>query len=243
MVEYIKQLIAKIKRENAYSHSYLAALHRELGRVDPRDFEPQVQHEFVWERVKLKNLADANRTAPGTVTAMLDTLSGILDKHRGERSRGATRSFAYLADANLRKIIERDYFDLTVKLFPGGAWKSTVIMAGSLLEAILFDVLSNPKRVAQTNAARKGAKARGGVPIDITVDPDSWKLIHLIEVAVEIGVLPADRAVTIDQVLRDYRNFVHPQKEIRASHACTEAEAGLAKYGLDGVCDHLEKTL
>jgi hypothetical protein len=45
------------------------------------------------------------------------------------------------------------------------------------------------------------------------------------------------------RVLRDYRNFVHPQKEKKVKYECNEAEAGLAKYGLDGICDHLEKTL
>src|SRR5262249_38712301 len=149
--------------------------------------------------------------------------------------------FPYLTDPELRAIIERDYIELNVRLFPSGSWKSTVIMAGSILESILFDVLSDAKRVAATNASTKGARGRGGVPIDITVDPDSWKLTHLIEVAVDTNVLPTARADTIDQVLRDYRNFVHPQKEKKAKHECNEAEAGLAKYGLDGVCDHLEK--
>jgi hypothetical protein len=51
----------------------------------------------------------------------------------------------------------------------------------------------------------------------------------------------AERARTIDQVLRDYRNFVHPKKEIRAEHACSEAEALLAKGALDGVCNYFEK--
>jgi hypothetical protein len=65
----------------------------------------------------------------------------------------------------------------------------------------------------------------------------------LINVAVDIGILPEDRAATIDQVLRDYRNFAHPRKEIKEKHECSDAEAGLAKYGLDGVCDHLQRTL
>jgi hypothetical protein len=118
-----------------------------------------------------------------------------------------------------------------------------VILAGSILEAILFDVLSHPVRVARTNASPKGAKAKGGVPIDIVSGADDWKLIHLINVAKDVGIMSQERADTIDQVLRDYRNFVHPQKEKEARHECNEAEAGLAKYGLDGVCDHFEKAL
>jgi hypothetical protein len=51
--------------------------------------------------------------------------------------------------------------------------------------------------------------------------------------------LPEERGDTIDQVLRDYRNFVHPRKELKAAHQCTEAEAYVARGALDGVCNHL----
>jgi hypothetical protein len=183
------------------------------------------------------------RTDDTQIKAMLATLPAILGQHRGEGSRGVMRPFSYILDTGLRRIIERDYFELNAKLFPSGAWKSTVIMAGSILEAVLHDILADTKRIARTNASPKGAKGKGGIQIDITVDPDGWKLVHLIDVAVDIGILPKDRAATIDQVLRDYRNFVHPRKEIKEQHECSEAEAGLAKYGLDGVCDHLQKTL
>jgi len=38
--------------------------------------------------------------------------------------------------------------------------------------------------------------------------------------------------------LRDYRNFIHPKKEIRTGYPCTEAEAFMAKGALDAVCNH-----
>jgi hypothetical protein len=39
--------------------------------------------------------------------------------------------------------------------------------------------------------------------------------------------------------LRDYRNFVHPKKELRAQHPCTEAEALMSVGALEGVCNIL----
>jgi hypothetical protein len=216
---------------------------KELGRLDPRDFEPGFQCEFVRVRGNVVYLDTWHINDIFAAQEALKAVIPVLDGYRGPGSGSITRHFPYLHDPDLRLIIERDYIELSLKLFPSGAWKSTVIMAGSILEAILFDVLSEPKRVSQTNASPKGAKAKGSVPVDIRTDPDAWKLIHLIDVAVDTGILPADRGGTIDQVLRDYRNFVHPKKEIKAQHECTEAEAGLAKYGLDGVCNHFEKTL
>ena len=69
---------------------------------------------------------------------------------------------------------------------------------------------------------------------------EDWRLENLIKVAADIGVLPEKRATTFDQVLRDYRNFVHPKKEIRSGHPCQEGEAQLAIGGLNAVCDILE---
>lgn len=238
MVEYIKQLIRKIKQENDLSRAYLVAVREELERLDPRDFEPQVQHEVVWYRVRLGLLAEANRTAPGTVIAQLDAVLQILDKYRGEGSRGVQRSFAYITDPDLRAIIERDYFELTVKLFPGGAWKSTVILAGSILEAILFDRLADAKWNTKA-VASPAAQTKGTTPKPIPMK--DWRLENLIDIAVDITLLPTDPADTIHQILRDYRNFVHPKKELRAAHACTEAEAMLAVGALDSVCNYIEK--
>ena len=62
----------------------------------------------------------------------------------------------------------------------------------------------------------------------------------LILVAEDIGKLPSENAKAIDQILRDYRNFVHPNKEVRAQHPCTEAQALMAKGALDAVCNYLE---
>ena len=173
---------------------------------------------------------------------ILDRLIKVLDGYRGEGASRSKRNFAYLSKLELQRIIERDYLELNLKLFPAGAWKSTVIMAGSILESILFDVLSHPMRLAATNSSSKTPK-KGGNPIDIEMNDRSWNLSRLIEVAADTNVIPEERKNTIDQTLREYRNFVHPHAEVRANHACTESEAGLAKYGLDGVCEHLERTL
>jgi hypothetical protein len=111
-------------------------------------------------------------------------------------------------------------------------------MAGSILEAILYDLLTaDPSIQQKAMTAHKAPKEKGTVK-DIA-DGD-WKLHSLIEVAAELKLLPDERAKTFDQVLRDYRNFVHPKKEIKAAHPCTEAEAYMSKGALDGVCNILE---
>jgi hypothetical protein len=212
----------------------------ELNRLDPRDFEPSMQHEFVRVRANLDHLSSNKPAASDQVAEHVGALTAVLDHFRGSGTGGITRSFPYVADASLLAIIERDYAELTLKLFPSGAWKSTVIMAGSILEALLHDILSNPKRSPHANATVHAQTIKAG-----PVEKGKWDLVDLIEVAADpsVAVLTRDRADTIDQVLRGYRNFVHPKREIRAKHDCNEAEAGLATYALDGVCNHFERVL
>jgi hypothetical protein len=241
MITYLKAYIEKMLGGLQYGSCWQVLLD-EINRLDPRDFEPGCQTEFLIRKAELLNKPVSPQADTPHSRELLDKLYRLLGGYVGEGSGALRRSFSYITNAGLRKIIERDYAELTLRLFPSRAWKSTVIVAGSILEAILHDVLADPKRVAQTNASPKAPRAKG-TPIDIRIDPDDWKLVNLIEVAVDIGVLPIDRAGTIDQVLRDYRNFVHPIKELRVGHECGEVEAGLAKYALDGVCDHLAATL
>lgn len=113
-------------------------------------------------------------------------------------------------------------------------------MCGSILEAILFDILSNQNNINNTNNSIKAPRNRNNEIIQIQ-NGQKWTLQKLIEVAVDIEILPEKRALSIDQVLRDYRNFVHPKKEIRAEHECSDAEAYMAKGSLDGVINHLER--
>jgi hypothetical protein len=251
VVNYIAQLATGIidlipqddKRRSILS--YTPELSTELSRLDPRDFVPEARHAFVLVRADLVawNNAWVHRAGDFLNTYITDKRSqqelrelllrvvAVLDKYGGESWRAKTRTFSFLKDKGLREIIERDYKELTLVLFPGGAWKSTVIMAGSILEAILFDILTSD--LAMNARALASSKAPGG-------SIQGWRLEHLIAVAADIGVFTAQRADTFDQVLRDYRNFVHPKKEIRSGHPCGEGEAQLAIGGLNAVCDVLE---
>jgi hypothetical protein len=172
-------------------------------------------------------------------------LVSLLDSYGGPGSQAEARSFSWVKSKVLRQIVERDYRELTLVLHPSGAWKSAVVMAGSILEAVLYDLLTRgPSRVKRAMAAANAPpKSKGGPARNIRKNTgnDRWDLADLIAVAVELKLLPSDREKTIDQVLRDYRNFVHPHKEVRADHACSEGEALAAIGALMCVCDHLEK--
>ena len=249
MIEYVRQIATEVAQKRDLDRSptayvLLGALKEELDRLDPRDFLPDARYEFVLERMTVRDYGSAISLNSGhipVINGIGKRVLSLLEKYGGDGSRALSRSFTFVNDAELRSIIERDYRELTLMIFPSGAWKSTVILAGSILEAILHDLLSsNPERKLQAASSSKAPRDRSGKLKSL--DNDEWTLHDLIEVSVDLALLPDQRARTFDQVLRDYRNFVHPRKEIRAQHPCTEAEALMAKGALDGVCNHLSAT-
>lgn len=220
----------------------------ELNRLDPRDFIPDAQFDFVttrqafraWARLAQPEAIVHENYCGGVpddeyqvLVEKAATMVKLLDMYAGEGSSAKIRSFKFIADSDLRSIIERDYKELTLTLVPDAAWKSAVVLAGSILEAILYDLLtSESTRKTQASASPKAPKS--------DLDKGDWMLGNLIAVTADIGAIAQNRAKTIDQSLRDYRNFIHPKAEIRAGHQCTEAEAMMAKGALDAVCNDLE---
>ncbi len=264
MTNYIcqvaKQITDVVANHNYNFDSLLVILAKALDRLDVCDFSPDAQYDFVLVRQKFRVWADQGKPS---VVLEQDGLDGdplspssenakayddiveagkqvvsILDQYAGEGSHAITRSFAFIKDEGLRRIIERDYKELSLILFPGGAWKSTVIMAGSVFEAILYDLLTDPARLAKAKASAKAPRDKKS-----DLEDGKWKLESLIDVADDLDLLPKGQANAIHQVLRNYRNFVHPKKEIKDEYPCSEAESLTAKGTLGSVCNHFEKTL
>jgi hypothetical protein len=268
MVAYIRtlaeQLAGQVENHTALKldeiESRVQVLREELDRLDPRNFRPDARWPFVEARRRMRILAKHNQnywlanragaqTNPASAPLIRDAhalfaeTARLLDAYEGLGSAGPVRSFAFVSDADLREIVERDYRELSVILMPDAAWKSAVVMAGSILEAILYDQLTrDATRVDQAMAHSDAPKKKGGVVKDIAKDTaaDEWRLADLIKVAAGLNVIPAHQAASIDQVLRDYRNFVHPRKEIKREHPCREGHALQAKGSLDTICDHLD---
>ncbi len=219
-------------------------IYEEIKDLKTKNFPPDVRYDFVIVREQIRKFANAGSVSRDQYIKyrlVCDKLVNCLNKYYTDLEYQNIKHFDFLHDNDLKNIVERDYYELSTIIFPERAWKSVVILSGSILEAILFDILSNENNIDKTNNSSKAPRNQNSEIIPIQND-SRWTLQKLIEVSVDIEVLPEKRALSIDQVLRDYRNFVHPKKEIRAKHECTEAEAYMAKGSLDGVINHFEKT-
>jgi hypothetical protein len=126
-----------------------------------------------------------------------------------------TREFSFVADAELRKVVERDYAE-TQRAYIAKCWKSVIILSGGAIEAILVDRLLQD--VARARSASKAPKGP-----DIT----RWDLADVINVCVELGLV-SPGAERLSHSVRQYRNLVHPGNEVRNRLTFDAEEARIA---------------
>lgn len=112
-------------------------------------------------------------------------------------------------DPELAKLL-RQRLDEAQTCRGSGAHLSAVIMLGSVLEGVLFDVARNS--MAQACRSRSVPK-KDGRPLPV----DDWKLTSLIEIAHDCGWIELDIR-KFSHELRDYRNMVHAAGELKHGH-------------------------
>ncbi len=113
-----------------------------------------------------------------------------------------TRQFAFINDANIRKIAERDYDEIQ-RAYISKCWKSVIILCGGAIEAILTDLL-----ICHDTEAKQAKSAPD------KSDISRWGLSELIDVAVELKLV-TEGVKKLSHPVREYRNLVHPSNEIR----------------------------
>jgi hypothetical protein len=90
----------------------------------------------------------------------------------------------------------------------GRSWLSALIMYGSILEALLLSIAAKNK--SELMQSSKVPKNKDGSIKDLS----KWHLYDLIEVAADLEWI--DNSLSkYSQVLRDNRNLIHPEKQIK----------------------------
>ncbi len=262
MVEYLKEIAARLQvaadahapgggqRRNPGAPppnavELLKAFCEEVDRLDPRDFDPDVRAQFVELRANVRHIAAARETSDNLRALCANKILPVLSAYRGEGSRAITEELLFVSDPQVREIVKRDYKELKVKTYPDAAWKSTVVLAGGILEAILYDQLTKDvatiaRAMASGDAPKKGPRgARVTKVITSTRYEDQWTFADMIKVAADIGIISQSNEDSIDEVLREYRNYVHARVEIQKGVPITEGHAMAAMGCLQVIIEKL----
>lgn len=116
--------------------------------------------------------------------------------------------FDFISDERFRKSLDCDYREMCSSL-EAGAWKAVHVLAGSIVEAILIEYLS----VSRTAGAGS--------------DPLRMDLNDAIEACKAAGVMQGSTASLCD-VIRNYRNLIHPGRVIRLKQEVSADGAQIA---------------
>ncbi len=120
-----------------------------------------------------------------------------------------------------------------------GEWKAATVLAGSVIEALCLWVVRREAADAAVETARRlqreGLLGPRGVPNELL----SWHAPELIEVAFALGFIEYD-TVQVARTTKDYRNLIHPGRELRTGQRCTEGVAHIAIGAMQRVAENLE---
>jgi hypothetical protein len=153
-----------------------------------------------------ENLKHEKQFTPDAVRAFLGRCIAAVDSELDEDAPatviGPMLDFRFVSNAQIRAIVERDYPEL-LTAFSASCRKSSLVLAGSIIEALLLDyVLQNLSAAVASQSAPKSN------------DPLRWTLEDLINVSVELRPTLAP-VQTMSHGVREYRNLVHPAVEMR----------------------------
>lgn len=117
--------------------------------------------------------------------------------------------FEYVSDGSFQDILRRDFLELK-KCQESKSSKSILVLSGSILEALLADYFCENLPAGQTQATILNST-----------------LATLLDLAENAGIInKSDK--NLATVLKDYRNLIHPGREVRKKEAFDNSTAELA---------------
>jgi hypothetical protein len=108
----------------------------------------------------------------------------------------------------MQQILKRRWEEVQVCVIGKANLAATVMMGGLLESLLLARINGSPAKAAVFTATAAPRDKKTGKTLPL---PD-WKLIHMVEVAHELKWITKS-AKDVGNVLRDFRNYIHPQKE------------------------------
>lgn len=146
------------------------------------------------------------------VTFIRKHLDSLADQADGTRSEALT----FIGDPDLKASVGVDLYEMDAAV-DRGAWKAATVLAGSVAETLLLNVLLTDPDSARTS----GAKLDPPPPKDLT----SWSLHHLTEVAANLQKIRESTAAQC-RVAKDFRNLIHPGRALlRLALTCDRGTA------------------
>lgn len=141
-----------------------------------------------------------------------------------------------IPDPAMQSILNRRWTE-TWNCLSAGAYLASTVMMGALLEALLLARINKLADKAPVFTSKCAPKDKAGK----TRPLQEWTLNSYIDVAHDLGWIGrASRDIGV--VLRDYRNFIHPEKELSQGVSVGEADCRMFGAILEALTDQIIKS-
>lgn len=127
-----------------------------------------------------------------------------------------------VSDPRMKAILERRWVECTACV-TGRAPLAATVMMGGLLEGLLMARILREQNQSIVFKTKAAPKDKQGTPLPHLRD---WTLQDFIAVAHELKWI-TKTVKDIGDILRDYRNYIHPQKELSHGVSLNADDAGL----------------
>lgn len=134
--------------------------------------------------------------------------------------------FSFVNNSILKERLKKDYIEIE-KSLQNGNWKAAIILCGSSIEALLYDCL-----------LRFEKDIKSLIPVSKKLE--ELKLGQLIGIARRAGFI-AIGVESFSHSLRDYRNLIHPVKELKGDYKIDGPEARACLEVLNMVIRDIQK--
>ena len=217
-----------------------------LGQVPSELLSPPTMGEYV---ELISNIAVLNHILESWKTPSvthIDNLSGkgkgnpisiihdILLKCPDEAVSANAAGLEFIDDMDLRNSLRLDLSSVNSAL-SNGEWKAATVLAGSVTEALLLWAIREVSPARQTDI--DAAMASHNVS---EKDLNRWVLDHYNKVAKDLSIIQ-DRTFNQVDLAREFRNYIHPGREIREKVRCGVGTAHSAVAAVELVIEDLSR--
>ena len=113
--------------------------------------------------------------------------------------------------------------------FNNGEWKGSTVIAGSVAEALLLWSIQECTNTGEFNEIVESHKCK---------DLNAWSLHDLIDAALELKLIK-DNTANQCRIAKDFRNLIHPGREIRLKLKCSRGTALSALAAIEHIITEL----
>lgn len=200
-------------------HSLVGAIPDEVLVLEPRG---RIEYLVAVHAIKNKldrwlHASDPEplKKASGLHAHPLLVIRDTLAKCPDEIPRAAVSDLLFVKDDELRASLRHDLGSIEVLLHTR-QWKAATVLAGSVLETLLFSAL-------RERPQEDVAKAASDRKLKLSVDRiDRWYLSEFIDTAEELGLIGKESA-TQSRLANEFRNLIHPGRVQRLKDKCSRA--------------------